>query len=116
MKKVRLYWGGKAVAGDEPEWGGIKAIDPETGEIEWEYKYHLGTWSAGVLATAGRVVFSGSRKGNLMAFDSRTGELLWSFQTGGQIDSAPISYAVDGRQHLALAAGTVLYSFTLPEE
>jgi alcohol dehydrogenase (cytochrome c) len=110
------YWGGKAVAGEEPEWGGIKAINPESGAIEWEYKYHLGTWSAGVLATAGGVVFSASREGNLMAFDSRAGKLLWSFQTGGQIDSSPISYAVDGRQYVALAAGTVIYSFALPDD
>ena len=115
-ERGQAYWGGKAVAGEEPEWGGIKALNPESGKTEWEYKYHLGTWSAGVLATAGGVVFSGSREGNLMTFDSRTGKLLGSFQTGGQIDSSPISYAVDGRQYVALAAGTVLYSFALPDD
>lgn len=98
------------------KWGGIKALNPESGKTEWEYKYHLGTWSAGVLATAGGVVFSGSREGNLMTFDSRSGKLLGSFQTGGQIDSSPISYAVDGRQYVALAAGTVIYSFALPDD
>ena len=51
-----------------------------------------------------------------MTFDSRTGKLLGSFQAGGQIDSSPISYAVDGRQYVALAAGTVLYSFALPDD
>ena len=115
-KGTGLLGGQSRCRREEPEWGGIKALNPESGKTEWEYKYHLGTWSAGVLATAGGVVFSGSREGNLMTFDSRTGKLLGSFQTGGQIDSSPISYAVDGRQYVALAAGTVLYSFALPDD
>ena len=111
----KLYWGGKTTPVEEREWGGIKAINPETGKIEWEQRFHLGTLSAGVLATAGGVVFSASREGNLMAFDSRSGKILWRFQTGAQIDSSPMSYAVDGKQFVALAAGQVLYAFGLPE-
>jgi PQQ-dependent dehydrogenase (methanol/ethanol family) len=114
-EKGKAYVGGRTNPAPEREWGGIKAINPETGNIEWEYKFFIGSLSAGVLATQGGVVFAASRDGNFMAFDSRTGKLLWRFQTGMNIDSSPMSYAVDGRQFVALAAGGVLYSFALPE-
>jgi len=111
----RIYMGGKTTPVEEPEWGGVKAINPETGNIEWETKFHLGSLSAGVLGTAGGLVFAASREGNLMAFDARGGKLLWRYQTGASIDASPMSYAVDGKQYVALSAGTVLYSFALPE-
>ncbi len=110
------YWGGKTVAAKEREWGGIKAINPETGNIEWEYKLVAGNLSAGVLGTAGGVLFAGSREGNLLALDSRTGKLLWKFQAGSDINSSPISYSVDGQQYIALSAGKVIYAFSLPQE
>jgi alcohol dehydrogenase (cytochrome c) len=107
------YWGGRYTE-EGREWGGLKAIDPETGKIEWEYKFSPGTHYAGVLATGGGVVFSASYDGNLMAFDSRAGRLLWHFYTGANIASSPMSYAVDGNQYVAISAGGVLYSFALP--
>jgi glucose dehydrogenase len=51
----------------------------------------------------------------VIALDARTGKHLWYYQTGGNHSASPISYAVDGRQYLALTAGNVLYSFALPE-
>jgi alcohol dehydrogenase (cytochrome c) len=110
------YWGGKVINAKEREWGGIKAINPETGKIEWEYKLVAGNLSAGVLATGGGVLFAGSREGNLLALDSRSGKLLWKFQAGSDINSSPMSYAIDGQQYIGLAAGKVLYTFALPEE
>jgi PQQ-dependent dehydrogenase (methanol/ethanol family) len=110
------YWGGKVVSAKEREWGGIKAINPETGKIEWEYRLVVGNISAGVLATGGGVLFAGSREGNLLALDSRTGKLLWKFQTGADINSSPMSYAIDDQQYIGLAAGKVFYTFALPEE
>ena len=110
------YWGGKVINAKEREWGGIKAINPETGKIEWEYKLVAGNLSAGVLATGGGVLFAGSREGNLLALDSRSGKLLWKFQVGSDINSSPMSYAIDGQQYIGLAAGKVLYTFALPEE
>ncbi|HYM10534.1 MAG TPA: PQQ-dependent dehydrogenase, methanol/ethanol family, partial [Bryobacterales bacterium] len=62
-KMGRAYVGGKTTPPEEREWGGVKAINPETGNIEWEYKFHLGTLSAGVLSTGGGVVFAASREG-----------------------------------------------------
>ena len=99
---------------EDQEWGGVKAINPETGNIDWEYKFYIGSLSAGVLATDGGVLFAASRDGNLAGLDKRTGKLLWHFQTGAAIDSSPMSYAVDGTQFVALSAGSVLYSFALP--
>jgi len=68
-----------------------------------------------VLATAGNVVFGAIRDGNLVALDAKSGDHLWHFQTGANIAASPISYGVDGRQFVAIAAGNVVYSFTLPE-
>jgi PQQ-dependent dehydrogenase (methanol/ethanol family) len=112
----KSYWGGKTVAAQEREWGGVKAINPESGKIEWEYKLVASSISAGVLSTAGGVLFAGSQEGNLIALDTRTGRFLWKFQVGAPINSSPMSYAIDGQQYIALSAGKVLYSFALPEE
>jgi alcohol dehydrogenase (cytochrome c) len=68
-----------------------------------------------VLATRGEVVFAATAEGNLIALDSRTGQSLWHFQSGGPIMAAPMSYSVDGTQFVAIAAGNTLYSFALPE-
>jgi PQQ-dependent dehydrogenase (methanol/ethanol family) len=110
----RAYMGGKTLPVDEREWGGVKAINVETGGIDWEYKFYLGSLSAGVLATEGGVLFAASRDGNVVGLDKRSGKLLWQFQTGASIDSSPMSYSVDGAQFVALSAGSVLYGFALP--
>jgi alcohol dehydrogenase (cytochrome c) len=66
-----------------------------------------------VLATAGGLVFSGTDEGNFFALDAGTGKPLWDFQTGGPIAANAISFNVDGRQHVAIAADRVLYVFGL---
>lgn len=111
----RQYQGGRGQGLGEPTTASIKAIDPETGGTKWEYKISRGSLAAGVLATAGGVVFAATGEGSLIGLDARTGALLWHFQAGGTIASSPISYAVDGKQFVAIAAGGVLYSFGLPE-
>jgi PQQ-dependent dehydrogenase (methanol/ethanol family) len=93
---------------------GIKAIDPETGKTVWDFKLFQGSLTNGVLATAGGVLFASSRDGNIIALDARTGKHLWHYQTGGNHAAAPISYAIDGRQYVALTAGNMLFSFALP--
>ena len=70
------------------------------------------TW-AGVLSTASDVVFSGGREGYFFALDGRNGTLLWKAALGGQVNSGPMSYAVNGKQYIAVAAGTALFSFAL---
>ena len=118
----RLYLG-RAAAGPLPERrpdqpapnAGIKAIDPDTGKTMWDFKIFQGSLSNGVLATGGNVLFASTRDGYLSAFDAKTGEHRWHFQTGGAHAASPMSYAVDGRQYVALSAGNVLFSFALPE-
>ena len=100
----------------EPEPGaGIKAIDPETGKTMWSVPIAHGSLTNGVLATAGNVVFAASLDGNLIALDAKTGEHLWHFQTGAAMAASPMSFAVDGTQYVAIAAGNVVYAFALPE-
>ena len=68
-----------------------------------------------MLATASGVLFSATAEGNLIALEARTGKYLWSMQTGATMAASPISYSVNGKQFVAVAAGQVLYSFALPD-
>jgi alcohol dehydrogenase (cytochrome c) len=98
---------------DERAWGALRAIDPATGQVRWEYKYLSPPWS-GALSTAGGLVFAGDMEGYLIAFDARTGKDLWHFGTGAPITASPITYAVNGKQYVAIASNGVLLSFALP--
>jgi alcohol dehydrogenase (cytochrome c) len=99
---------------DEEAYGVIRAYDPDTLEPKWEHRMTDITW-AGVLSTAGDLVFGGGREGYFLALDAYSGDLLWRESLGGQLNSAPMSYAVDGRQYVAIAAGSALFAFALPE-
>jgi alcohol dehydrogenase (cytochrome c) len=66
------------------------------------------------LSTAGGLVFSGDSEGNFIALDATTGKVLWHFQMGGAVYAAPMAYAVDGKEYVAIAAGSALFVFTLP--
>jgi alcohol dehydrogenase (cytochrome c) len=97
-------------------YGALRAIDPATGARRWEFKYTSPTM-AGVMTTASGLVFAGDNEGNFMAFESRTGRNLWRYQTGTPIwGAAPMTYMLDGRQHVVIASGTTLVSFVLPAE
>jgi alcohol dehydrogenase (cytochrome c) len=96
-------------------YGVIRAYDPSTLDAKWEHRMADITW-AGVLSTAGDLVFGGGREGYFLALDASTGEVLWRESLGGQINAAPMSYAVNGRQHVAIAAGSALFSFALPDD
>ena len=97
----------------EPYWGALRAIDPLTGEKQWEFKHITPSWS-GVLSTAGGLVFTGDSEGNFIALDATTGKPLWHFQMGGAVIAAPMTYAIDGKQYEAIGAGSALLVFTLP--
>ena len=104
--------GGEAEAPDRKKGGAIRALEAVNGKMRWEFPLQTAPW-AGVLATAGGLVFSGTDEGNFFALDAATGKPLWHFQTGGQITANPISFAIDGKQHIAIAANRVLYVFGL---
>lgn len=84
--------------------GSLKAIDPNSGEIKWEYKNDAPLWG-GVMATAGGLVFTGTPEGYLKAFDADSGEELWKFQTGSGIVGQPVTWEQDGQQYVAVASG-----------
>jgi len=84
--------------------GSLKAMDPATGKVKWEYRNKAPLWG-GVLTTAGGLVFTGTPEGYLKAFDDETGEELWKFQTGTGIVSSPITWEQDGEQYVAIVTG-----------
>jgi alcohol dehydrogenase (cytochrome c) len=98
---------------DGEPYGVIRAYDPKTLDQVWEHKMSDITW-AGTLVTAGDVVFSGGREGYFLALDARSGKLLWRASVGGQLNSAAMSYAVNGKQYVAIAAGNALFAYALP--
>ena len=84
--------------------GSLKAMDPDTGEIKWEFKNPAPLWG-GVMSTAGGLVFTGTPEGEFIAFDDETGEQLWSFQTGSGVVGQPITWEDDGEQYVAIMSG-----------
>ncbi|MEO1948967.1 PQQ-dependent methanol/ethanol family dehydrogenase [Thioclava sp.] len=84
--------------------GSLKAMDPATGEVKWEYKNDAPLWG-GTMATAGGLVFFGTPEGKFMALDDETGEELWSFQTGSGIVGQPITWEEDGEQYVSVMSG-----------
>ncbi len=84
--------------------GSLKAIDPTTGEIKWEFKNDAPLWG-GVMTTAGGLVFTGTPEGKFIAFDDETGEELWSFQTGSGIVGQPVTWEQDGEQFVSILSG-----------
>ncbi len=98
----------------EKGWGALRAIDPLTGDIKWEFKHHSPPWG-GTLATAGGLVFAGDQEGYLLAFDARSGKHLWHLQTGSPLIAAPMTYALDGKQYVVIPSGGALFAFGLPD-
>ncbi|HJZ77378.1 MAG TPA: PQQ-dependent dehydrogenase, methanol/ethanol family [Vicinamibacterales bacterium] len=113
-KPGTYYTGGSEKRLDEEAWGAVRAIDVKTGRQAWDFKLPTPTW-AGVMSTAGGLVFSGSNEGNFFALDAKSGKPLWQFQTGGAIRSGPMSFLASGRQHVAVAGGHALFVFALAE-
>jgi alcohol dehydrogenase (cytochrome c) len=108
------YYGSAYFPSEEarPYLGFLKAIDPATGQVKWKFEHTSPTWS-GVLSTAGGLVFSGDAEGNLIAFDAVSGKPLWHFQMGGAVYAAPMAFGVDGKEYVAIAAGSAVYAFGL---
>jgi len=84
--------------------GALRAMDPKTGKIVWEYKNKAPLWG-GVLTTGGNLVFTGTPEGFLKAFDAKTGQELWKFNTGSGVVGSPITWEQDGEQYVAVMSG-----------
>ena len=83
--------------------GTIHAISAETGKTVWKYEQRAATQS--LVATGGRLLFGGDAQGRFRAFDQDTGKVLWEVNLGSQVTGYPISYAVGGRQYIAVSTG-----------
>jgi len=109
----------KAVANNrrmqDSGYGAIQAVDPATGNVKWQFKM-VDVTDSGVLTTATDVLFAGGREGYFFALDARTGAVLWKTMTGGQISAGPVTYAVEGKQYVTVAAGNALFTFGLREQ
>jgi len=111
-------------AGPEPQgWGGndrgggslgswVEAIDYKTGQIRWSHKWESGSRS-GLMSTAGNLVFAGDGSNNFVALNATTGEPLWHAGLGATVSNGPITYELDGRQYVVVAAGDALWAFVM---
>jgi len=106
------YTGGSEKRLDEESWGAVRALDAKTGTLAWDFRLPSPPW-AGVMSTAGGLVFGGSNEGNFFALDAKSGKPLWQFQTGGQIRSGPMSFLAGDKQHVAVAGGHAIFVFAL---
>jgi alcohol dehydrogenase (cytochrome c) len=106
-------WGGR----DRNLWANstLRALDYRTGKIVWNHELGDGESIAGILTTAGHLLFSADNSGNLLALDPATGKTLWHLNMGGKLDASPMTYQLDGRQYLIFAVQDILYAFALPD-
>ncbi|MBI4265644.1 MAG: PQQ-binding-like beta-propeller repeat protein [Acidobacteria bacterium] len=86
--------------------GTIFAISAETGATAWKFEQRAGTTS--LVATGSGLLFGGDANGRFRAFDQRTGEVLWEVNLGSAVTGYPVTFAVDGRQYVAVSTGTSL--------
>jgi alcohol dehydrogenase (cytochrome c) len=93
----------------------LRALDLQTGKLVWEVpQTGTGLTWGGVLSTAGGVVFYGDDSGALAAVDAKTGKSLWHFQTSQFWKASPMTFMLNGKQYVSVAAGTNILTFGLP--
>jgi alcohol dehydrogenase (cytochrome c) len=93
----------------------VRALNPATGDLVWEMRNaprYRDAEIGGLLSTASGLLF-GSDQSTFFALDAKTGQALWSIETGGKISAAPITYMLDGVQYIAINAGRDLIAFAL---
>jgi alcohol dehydrogenase (cytochrome c) len=101
----KLWLGGafKVIPG-EKQAGVLAAVNLDTGKLAWKADTDQ-PLMGGVLATAGNLVFTGEGNGMFNAYDAKNGKKLWSFNAGAGVNAPPVSYSVNGKQYIAVAAG-----------
>jgi len=101
----KLWLGGsfKTIA-TEAQWGRLVAVNLDTGKVAWGVKTPQ-PLIGGVLATAGDLVFNGEGNGWFKAYDARSGKELWKYNCGAGVNAPAVSYTVNGKQYVAVAAG-----------
>lgn len=113
-QRGNIFQGAQTFRKESEGYGAIRALDASTGEKKWDFKMPDVTES-GVLTTASDLLFSGGRDGYFFALDAKTGEPLWRTALGAIIASGPMTYSVNGRQYVSVAAGNALFSFALKQ-
>jgi alcohol dehydrogenase (cytochrome c) len=110
--KPRERFTGGAPKTPDRLYGSLKAIDPATGEIKAVQKLEYPNM-AGVLATAGNLVFLGHYDGTFAAYDAKTLNEMWSFNVGSPIQAPPVSYSVNGKQYIAVLVGARMWPYII---
>lgn len=90
--------------------GAVLALDAATGQEKWRLDF-IDVLDSGILTTASNLLFVGNREDHFYALDAQTGKVLWRTSLGGSIANGPITYAVNGKQYVAVAAGNSLFVF-----
>jgi alcohol dehydrogenase (cytochrome c) len=110
-----FYGGGARRVSGETGQKFLRAIDVQTGKIAWEIPlFGSGSSSGGVLSTAGGTLFFGDDSGAFAAVDAKTGKPLWHFNTNAAFRASPMTYIAEGKQYVAIAAGSNIIAFALP--
>ena len=104
--------GGEEVETGDRVYGAVRALDLLTGERRWEHRLLSPLW-AGVMSTAGGLVFGSTNEGNVFALDAVTGKAVWDFQAGGPCAANPVAFLAGGHQRIAVACGQALIVFGL---
>jgi acido-empty-quinoprotein group A len=114
----------RTAAGKAEGWGGrdrnlwanstLRALDYRTGKVVWNHELGHGSTIAGILTTAGHLLFTADNSGNLLALDPATGKTLWHLNAGAQLVASPMTYQLDGRQYLIVPVQDNVYAFALP--
>ena len=92
----------------------IRAIDPTTGDVRWDFPMKPRA-RAGVLSTAGNLVFSATVDGYFFALNAVSGQELWHIPLGAPVNASPMTFAVAGRQYVSMTIGNTVYTFGLKE-
>jgi alcohol dehydrogenase (cytochrome c) len=94
----------------------LEAIDYQTGSVRWKHELGDDEGSAGILTTAGNLLFTADNSDNLLALDPSSGKTLWHVNIGSRMQTAPATYEVDGRQYLLTAAGSDIFAWVLSDQ
>ena len=116
FKEGEAYYstGVKGIAG-EPNKKFLIAFSLDSDSIAWKYpQVGTGRSSGGTMTTAGGLLFFGDDSDSFEAVDAQTGTPLWHFNTGQRMSASPMSYAMGGKQYVAIAAESDIFSFALP--
>lgn len=110
----QFYMGG-GVRADPPDKsrGWLTAIDASSGAVRWKYESSRPLLAA-VTTTSANLIFTGELLGDFMALDGKTGEVLYRFNTGGRMNGGVVTYAINGKQYVAVATGAANSFWAVP--